>query len=376
MALAVLVALLAACCSQGLRLPLHMSQSGGRTSPEDARRAARPGMSWLNVKLSGVGAFAGEERMPNDAFVSLVETSDAWISKRTGIRSRHILREGTSLRDAAVASAREALSGAGVDAAALDLVIVATSSPDDLFGDAPSVAHAIGASKAAAFDLTAACSGFVFGLVTAAQFIQTGAYSKVLVVGADALTRFIDWSDRGSCILFGDGAGAVVVEKCGAEGPGLLGFAMHSDGGGYCDLQLKFNSKFAPLSNAEKTPVDQGAYGKLAMNGAEVYKFAVSRAPEVIIEALDNAGLKSSDVDWLLMHQANIRIVQHAAELLGVPMSKVLVNLDEYGNTSAASIPLCLAEAVRQGRVKSGDVIAMAGFGAGLSWSAAVVRWA
>ena len=370
MALAVLVALLAASCARALRLPLQMSQSG-RTP----RRAARPGMSWLNVKLSGVGAFAGEERMPNDAFESLVETSDAWISKRTGIRSRHVLREGTSLRDAAVASAREALGGAGVDAAALDLVIVATSSPEDLFGDAPSVAHAIGASKAAAFDLTAACSGFVFGLVTAAQFIQTGAYSKVLVVGADALTRFLDWSDRGSCILFGDGAGAVVVEKCGEEGPGLLGFALHSDGGGYCDLQLKFNSKFAPLNNKEKSPVDQGTYGKLTMNGAEVYKFAVSRAPEVIIEALDNAGLKSSDIDWLLMHQANIRIVQHAAEVLGVPMNKVLVNLDEYGNTSAASIPLCLAEAVRQGRVRSGDIIAMAGFGAGLSWSAAIVRW-
>ena len=370
MASAVVIALLAT-CSLALRQPLRMSG----TPAEEARRAARPGKSWLGVKLSGVGSFAGEERMPNDAFETLVETSDAWISKRTGIRSRHLLREGTSLRDAAVASAREALSSAGIEASSLDLVIVATSSPDDLFGDAPSVAHAVGAVNAAAFDLTAACSGFVFGLVTASQFIHSGAYDRALVIGADALSRFLDWKDRGSCILFGDGAGAVVLERSGPGGPGLLGFAMHSDGGGYCDLQLKFNSRFAPLENAERTPVDQGAYGKLMMNGAEVYKFAVSRSPEVIIEALDNAGLKSGDIDWLLMHQANIRIVQHAAELLGIPMSKVLVNLDEYGNTSAASIPLCLAEAVRTGKVKSGDVIAMAGFGAGLSWSAAIVRW-
>lgn len=216
----------------------------------------------------------------------------------------------------------------------------------------------------------------MYGLVTASQFIHSGAYKKVLVIGADALTRFLDWSDRGTCILFGDGAGAVVMEASAAgEEPGLMGFALHSSGEGYCNLQLKFNSDFAALSNEQKTVVDQGAYGKMTMNGAEVYKFAVNRSPEVIMEALDNAGLKSSDVDWLLMHQANVRIIQHAAEVLGLPMDKVLVNLDEYGNTSAGSIPLCLSEAVKAGKVKKGDVIAMAGFGAGLSWASAIIRW-
>lgn len=306
-----------------------------------------------------------------------------------------MLRTGSSLRDISVESAVSALADAGISASDIDLVIVATSSPDDLFGDAASVASAIGAHKAAAFDLTAACSGFVFGIVTASQFIHSGAYRKVLVIGADALTRFLDWSDRGTCILFGDGAGAVVLEATETtDQSGLLGFALHSDGERYCNLKVAFQPNFEELPNAEKNVVDRGQYGKLTMNGAEVYKFAVNevrshhmpypmmmqsstrrQVPNVVAEAIANAGLSVSDVDWLLLHQANIRIMEHAAEVLGISMDKVLRNIEEYGNTSAGSIPLALAEAVRQGKVKKGDIIAMAGFGAGLSWGAAVIKW-
>jgi 3-oxoacyl-[acyl-carrier-protein] synthase-3 len=189
-----------------------VNSNSEKTSLEQARKLSTPGKSWIKSKPIGVGAFAGQEVMNNEAFVSLVDTNDAWISKRTGIRNRHMLSSTSSLREIASKSAVEALESAGVSANDIDLVILATSSPDDLFGDAASVASAIGAKKAAAFDLTAACSGFLFGVVTASQFLNSGAYKKVLVIGADALTRFIDWTDRGTCILFGDGAGAVVLE--------------------------------------------------------------------------------------------------------------------------------------------------------------------
>ena len=338
-----------------------------KTSNDVARNSALPGKSWLKCKPIGVGACAGQSVLKNNVFESLVDTNDEWISKRTGIRSRHAIEVGSSLRDIAIKSSKDALENAGVKAIDIDLVIVATSSPDDLFGDAASVASAIGASKAAAFDLTAACSGFVYGMVTASQFLHSGAYKKVLVVGADALTRFIDWKDRSTCILFGDGAGAVVLESSDSvEDSGLLGFALHSDGDRYCNLQLRFQQDFKELGNIDKSIVDQGQYGKLGMNGPEVYKFAVNEVPDVISEALKNAGLKASDLDWLLLHQANIRIMEHASQVLGVPMSKVLRNIEEYGNTSAGSIPLALAEAVKAGKVKKGDIIAVAGFGAGI----------
>jgi 3-oxoacyl-[acyl-carrier-protein] synthase-3 len=338
-----------------------------KTANDVARNLALPGKSWLKCKPIGVGACAGQSVLKNNVFETLVDTNDEWISKRTGIRSRHVIEVGSSLRDIAIISSKDALENAGVKAIDIDLVIVATSSPDDLFGDAASVASAIGATKAAAFDLTAACSGFVYGMVTASQFLHSGAYKKVLVVGADALTRFIDWKDRSTCILFGDGAGAVVLESSDSvEDSGLLGFALHSDGDRYCNLQLRFQQDFKELGNIDKSIVDQGQYGKLGMNGPEVYKFAVNEVPDVISEALKNAGLKASDLDWLLLHQANIRIMEHASQVLGVPMSKVLRNIEEYGNTSAGSIPLALAEAVKAGKVKKGDIIAVAGFGAGI----------
>jgi len=347
-----------------------------KTTPAEARQRATAGKSWLKCRPLGVGACAGQSVLANSAFESLVDTNDEWISKRTGIRSRHVIEAGSSLRSIAVDSAKAALANANVAALDIDLVIVATSSPDDLFGDAASVAAAIGATKAAAFDITAACSGFVYALVTASQFLHTGAYKKVLVVGADALTRFLDWKDRGTCILFGDGSGAMVVEATDSvEESGLLGFALHSDGNGYCNLQLPFKSDFTTLNNEQKSVVDTGSYAKLGMNGPEVYKFAVNEVPDVISEALRNAGLKPGDVDWLLLHQANIRIMEHAADVLGIPMSQVLRNIGEYGNTSAGSIPLALTDAVKEGKVKKGDIIAVAGFGAGLSWASAIIKW-
>ena len=290
--------------------------------------------------------------------------------------THHLLSIGSTLREIAIESAKQCLTNANTDAMDIDLVIVATSTPDDLFGDAAYIANEIGATKAAAFDLTAACSGFVYGLVTASQFLHSGAYKKVLIVGADALTRFLDWEDRGTCILFGDGSGAMVVEATDNEDDsGVLGFALHSDGERGCNLALPFESKFEALPNDAGNIVDKGAYGKMTMNGAEVYKFAVSEVPEVISEALRNSGLKSQDINWLLLHQANIRIIEHAARVLDIPMERVLTNLDEYGNTSAGSIPLALAEAVKQGKVKKGDVIACAGFGAGLSWASVIIKW-
>jgi 3-oxoacyl-[acyl-carrier-protein] synthase-3 len=241
-----------------------------------ARKNAVSGKSWFKARPLGVGACAGNGNFPNSAYETLVDTSDKWITKRTGISNRHIIQEG-SLRDIAIASAKSALASAVVKPEEIDLVIVATSSPDDLFGDAPSVALAIGATNAAAFDITAACSGFVFGMVTASQFLNSGTYKKVLVVGADALTRFIDWTDRGTCILFGDGAGAMVFEATeSVEESGVMGFALHSNAGGYCNLNLPYVNKYESLSNNEKTVVNKGEYGKMFMNGAEVYKFAVS----------------------------------------------------------------------------------------------------
>lgn len=265
----------------GLRLGSSAADNSidqvSKTSMETARANSKTGKSWVKCSPIGIGACAGQEEMSNDAFVSLVDTNDAWISKRTGIRKRRIIKSGVSLRDIATQSAKEALLNSGVNALDIDLVIVATSSPDDLFGDAASVAAGIGASNAAAFDITAACSGFVYGLVTASQFLHSGAYKKVLVVGADALTRFLDWSDRGTCILFGDGAGAMILEGTDSvEESGLLGFSLHSNGEGYTKLTLPYNSNFQELSNTEKTVVNKGDYGKIGMNGAEVYKFAVN----------------------------------------------------------------------------------------------------
>jgi len=350
-------------------------QSAAADSATTAAREAKKGRGQLRARPIGVGHAAPEVSISNADMEKIVETTGEWIQSRTGIENRHVLRGKETLRDLAIKAGKAAIKDAGINAEDIDLVIVATSSPDDMFGDAPSVATGVGASKNAfAFDLTAACSGFLFATVTASQFLNNGGHTTALVVGADALTRWVDWTDRNTCVLFGDGAGAMVLTSTEAtEEGGILGFEMHSDGAGYCNLQLPYQQSDRAVGPEHS--VIEGKYTPIGMNGKEVYKFATREVPEVIEEALANAGLTTDDVDHLLLHQANIRIMEIVAQRLGIPMEKVIHNLEEYGNTSAASIPLALAEAVRSGRIKKGDVIACAGFGAGLSWGSTIMRW-
>lgn len=328
-----------------------------------------------SVLLAGCGSSVPDLVLTNEDLENYVDTNDEWITTRTGIKKRHILDVGETLSSHAAKSAQRALEMAGIQAEDVDLIIMATSSPDDLFGSATSVQSAIGAKKAAAFDLTAACSGFVMALATGAQFIRSGTYKKVVVIGADALSRYIDWRDRNTCVLFGDGSGAVVLSANEDEKApcGLLGIDMHSDGTGMKNLNCPFTGKGnKPEGDFASS---QGAYQNLTMNGQEVFKFAVRAVPTVLGAALENAGLQKEDIDWLVLHQANMRILSSAADRLGVPPERVVSNLSEYGNTSAASIPLALDEAVRRGDIKKGDILGLAGFGAGLSWASAVVRW-
>lgn len=357
----------------------------------------------MSVRPIGIGSAAPQTLITNVDLESVHDTSDEWIRTRTGIQERRVLvHEGTrsvieksedgegvvdaeipeSLRTLGIEAAKNALAMSGTDPADIDLVICATSSPDDLFGDAPSIAHAIGcdSSKCVAFDLTAACSGFLFGIVTASQFLSNGSAQNAIVLGADALTRWVDWEDRNSCILFGDGAGAMVLSKGedgdSEDGCGVLGYAMHSNGGGYKDLKCIYRGEPRTITTpGEGTVVHDGSYDLMTMNGRRVYSFATREVPTVLEEALEQAGMTVDDVDHLLLHQANIRIMETVASRLGMPMEKVITNLYKYGNTSAASIPLALDEAVRSGKVKKGDVIACAGFGAGLSWGAAILKW-
>ena len=265
----------------------------------------------------------------------------------------------------------QALASAGVAPDEIDLILLATSTPDDLFGSACRIQAELGAIKAVAFDLTAACSGFVFGLVTAAQFIRTGAYQNVLLIGADILSRWVDWHDRRTCILFGDGAGAVVLQA--NQHDRLLGFALKSDGRQNHFLNLADNSSTQEL--APGIEVNQGRYAPISMNGQEVYRFAVQKVPEVIDKALFAANLTIEHIDWLILHQANQRILDSVAERLNISPQKVISNVANYGNTSAASIPIALNEAVGAGKIKPNDIIATSGFGAGLSWGAAIFQW-
>jgi 3-oxoacyl-[acyl-carrier-protein] synthase III len=260
---------------------------------------------------------------------------------------------------------------AGIAPTDLDLIVLATSTPDDLFGTASNIQHLIGAPQAVAFDMTAACSGFVFGMVTAAQFIRTGVYNNVLLIGADILSRWVDWSDRGTCVLFGDAAGAIVMQANASDH--LLGFELRSDGTLNKSLQLAYTSQNKEI--VKGVSIGQGVYQPITMNGKDIYRFAVQKVPEVIEKALFRANITVDKVDWLLMHQANQRILDAVAQRLKIPPEKVISNLAQYGNTSAASIPLALDEAVRQGKVKVGDVIASAGFGAGLTWGATIFKW-
>lgn len=332
---------------------------------------------YVGVRLTGSGSSVPSRALTNHDLERLVDTNDEWITTRTGIKKRHVLGEGETLSGHAAAASERALQMAGVSASQVDLIILATSSPDDLFGSACAVQSLIGANKAVAFDLTAACSGFVMALVTAAQYVRTGTYKTVLVIGADALSRYVDWRDRGTCILFGDGCGAVVMQASEDDSTpcALLGMDMHSDGNGQKHLNSMFLGQGDKPLKEDAGASQPGSFCNLKMNGQEVFKFAVRAVPSVIEGALENAGMQKEEIDWLVLHQANKRILSAAAERLGIPEDRVVMNLSEYGNTSAASIPLALDEAVRRGDIKPGQVLAMAGFGAGLSWASAIVRW-
>lgn len=323
------------------------------------------------IAITGSGSATPDVILDNPQLEAMVETSDEWITSRTGIRERRVADDQIRLSAIAAQAAQQALTMAQIAATDLDLIILATSTPDDLFGTACQIQSLLGASKAVAFDMTAACSGFVFGMVTAAQFIRTGVYKNVLLIGADILSRWVNWSDRGTCILFGDGAGAVVMQA--NESDRFLGFEIRSDGTQNHSLQLTYNAQ--PKEIVKDIAVAQGNFGPISMNGKEVYRFAVQKVPEVIEKALFRANLSAEQIDWLLLHQANQRILDAVAQRLKIPTQKVLSNLARYGNTSAASIPLALDEAVRQGKIQSGDLIATAGFGAGLTWGSAIFRW-
>ncbi|MFB2918072.1 MULTISPECIES: beta-ketoacyl-ACP synthase 3 [Aerosakkonema] len=327
--------------------------------------------SGFGIAITGSGAATPTAYLDNQSLAQLVETSDEWITTRTGIRQRRLAAASDSLSSLATAAAAEAIAMAQIAAEDLDLIILATSTADDLFGSASQIQAQLGARQAVAFDLTAACSGFVFGLVTAAQFIRTGVYRNVLLIGADILSRWVDWSDRRTCILFGDGAGAVVMQA--SECDRLLGFELRSDGSMNNCLNLGYRGQ--PKSLIEEVSIAQGGYQPITMNGQEVYRFAVKRVPEVIEKALYRADISVDKVDWLVLHQANQRILDAVADRLHIPSDKVISNLARYGNTSAASIPIALDEAVRQAKIKPGDVIAAAGFGAGLTWGAAIFQW-
>jgi 3-oxoacyl-[acyl-carrier-protein] synthase III len=324
------------------------------------------------IAIKGSGSATPGTSLDNQGISQVVETSDEWISSRTGIRQRCLADASGSLRKLAAEAAQNALTMAGVAPLDVDLILLATSTPDDLFGTASLIQAEIGATKAVAFDLTAACSGFVFGMVTAAQFIRTGAYKTVLLIGADILSRWVDWSDRRTCVLFGDGAGAVVMQANDTSDR-LLGFELRSDGSQNSCLTLAYQTE--PRSLTPDVTVGRGNFAPIAMNGQEVYRFAIRRVPEVIEKALFRANLSVDQVDWLLLHQANQRILDAVAQRLKIPDHKVLSNMAKYGNTSAASIPLALDEAVRDGRIKPGDVIAASGFGAGLTWGATIFQW-
>ncbi|MFN6481814.1 MULTISPECIES: beta-ketoacyl-ACP synthase III [unclassified Nostoc] len=328
-------------------------------------------MQNLGVAITGSGSAVPATSLHNQTLSELVETSDEWIATRTGIRQRRLALPSESLSVLATAASTEAIAGSGIKPEDLDLILLATSTPDDLFGSACQVQAQLGATNAVAFDLTAACSGFVFGLVTAAQYIRTGVYKNVLLIGADILSRWVDWEDRRTCVLFGDGAGAVVLQA--AKSDRLLGFALKSDGTQNHYLNLAYTGVSQEL--LPDVNITKGTYQPITMNGKEVYRFAVQKVPEIIDKALFQANLSVDQIDWLILHQANQRIIDAVAQRLNIPEQKVISNLAQYGNTSAASIPLALDEAVRQGKIKPNDIVATSGFGAGLTWGAAIFQW-
>jgi len=315
-------------------------------------------------RISGTGSYLPDRVVTNDDLARIVDTNDDWIVSRTGIRERHYAADDQDASDLALIASRRAIEAAGVKASDIDLIIVATSTPDMVFPSTACILQdKLGIKQCVAFDVQAVCAGFVFGLTTADKFIRSGSSTCALVVGAEIFSRIMNWQDRGTCVLFGDGAGATVLQA--SDAPGILSSHLHTDGS---------------YRNALCTPgtVENGKIRgspMLRMEGSAVYKFAVKAFEEVAWEALHANGMKPSEIDWFICHQANKRIITHAAKKLDLPDEKVVMTVDRHGNTSAASIPLALDVTVREGKIKSGDHVLLAALGGGFAWGAAMLKW-
>jgi 3-oxoacyl-[acyl-carrier-protein] synthase III len=318
--------------------------------------------------IRGCGAYLPENTVTNDDLAKIVDTSDEWIVSRTGIRERHIAADGELTSDLGIAAARRALESAGMDAQDIDLIVLATSTPDNTFpATAATIQAGLGITKGAAFDLQAVCSGFIYALATADNFVRLGQAKRALVIGAETFSRILDWNDRTTCVLFGDGAGAVVIEGERQKG--------HMSERAIFSTLLRSDGRYRDLLYVDGGPSSTKTVGYLRMQGKEVFRFAVSAMAEVIDETLKIHGLSAAEVDWFVPHQANKRILDGTARKLGIPSERVVMTLDRHGNTSAASIPLALDVAVRDGRLKKGDLVLMEAMGGGFTWGAALARW-
>jgi 3-oxoacyl-[acyl-carrier-protein] synthase-3 len=318
------------------------------------------------ISITGLGAHVPARVVTNDELSTMVETSDEWIQERTGIRERRVAAPEEALTDIALPAARDALAQAGVEAREVDLLVCATVTPDMMFPTSSALlADALGAPDAAAYDLLAGCTGFMYAVAQAYGMMAAGLSQRALVVGGDVLSRVLDWTDRSTVVLFGDGAGAVVLER--TPDRGFLGFELGADGGGGIHLSLP--------GSGSRLLADGSGNGFVHMNGREVFKFATRVLVSSAQAVLEQCGASVEDVDLYVPHQANVRIMNHAADKLGIPRERMVVNVDRFGNTSSGSIPLALAEAQRDGRLKKGDLVLMTGMGAGLTWGSGLIEW-
>ncbi|PBS13679.1 3-oxoacyl-ACP synthase [Lysobacteraceae bacterium NML93-0792] len=319
-------------------------------------------------RIAGTGSYLPEKVLTNDDLSKIVDTNDEWIAARTGIRERHIAAEGETTSDLAFHAATRAMEAAGVAASEIDLIIVGTTTPDIIFPSTACLLQArLGANGCGAFDVNAACSGFLFALSVADKFIKSGDAKTVLVVGAETLTRMVDWTERTTCVLFGDGAGAVVL-KADTE-TGILSTHLHADG---AKKELLWNPVGVSVGFKEG---EKNAGVRINMAGSDVFKYAVKALDSVVEETLTANGLDRHDIDWLIPHQANLRIIEATAKRLDMPMDRVVVTVDRHGNTSSGSVPLALDEAVRSGRVQRGQLVLLEAFGGGFTWGSALLRY-
>jgi 3-oxoacyl-[acyl-carrier-protein] synthase-3 len=319
------------------------------------------------ARIAGTGSYLPEKVLTNDDLAKLVDTSDEWITARTGIRERHVAAEGETTGDLAYHAAVRALEAAGVQASELDLIILCTTTPDLVFpSTACLVQHRLGALGCPAFDVNAACSGFIYALTVADKFIRSGAAKTALVMGSETLTRMVDWTDRTTCVLFGDGAGAVVL-KADTE-TGILSTHMHADGS-------RKELLWSPVGVSVGFKAEENGGVRIQMTGNDVFKHAVKALDSVVEEALEANGLDRHDIDWLIPHQANLRIIEATAKRLDMPMDRVVVTVDKHGNTSSGSVPLALDEAVRAGKVQRGQLVLLEAFGGGFTWGSALLRY-